>query len=892
MVDQWRSSGWVGATPVTKQLLEYWTHSERITRIYWAQIEALETIIWLHEIAPSFNDPALSILDNLKLSNQDYNDELYRLALKMATGTGKTLVMAMIIVWQVCNFKEDNSAFSSQFVIVTPGLIIRDRLAELTPNTPYNIYDKMDLIPYGLRPRLNFTSVCIVNYQSFRTRDNYTQHGATGKEKRVIGAQNAPHRYESDTEMLKRVLDCIELGKNIIVINDEAHHCYKSRTTKKRGEDKYRQKRAAIWFNAIKLIQKSSKLLSIYDLSATPTFIESGENHLDSLFPWTVSDFPITDAIESGLVKIPRVPVSETGLDPSECRNIYENTDAKVRKKLNPNHMPDTVLDPLNSLYSKYKAKFDIRTKYGDIPPVFIIVADSQHNAKALRDYVAGRYVKKESNGKIEKVWIDGKFPLFSNDPSKNLRLNTIMVHSRIDEDDNFDEMKDIIREQAIRLGTATSQKSDLGIVRDVLATVGKKNMLGENIRCVVSVYMLSEGWDAKNVTHIFGFRKFGTQLICEQISGRALRREADTSSYMWHKRPEFAEIYGVPFNYMVDSKKELPPPPPTPKVNVFPKDNSEDLAIEFPIVDQYLRRVFPNTLVTIDPTKITKYEIDSPPREELRGIVGETSDISAPITHIQEAKYRLADTIVKNWLSVEQNSSDEYIRTYDTAGLFMQMLQNLEVWLSSPLVHRSKNFEPYWLWANPHKSKIPHEVIRACVMTTLGNSTSVQAIFSPNSPGSTNNIKFEVSVRKDYVYDSPKKSQHNCAPCHSKDEVKMAQILDRLDFVLAWHRIHHLKFGWQIPYFYNGKFSSYYPDFVARLLPMPFDTGNVHAIIEVKGPSNPESEIKSDYARNVWIPAIEEANLGRWEYVYVTDVAKSARQLAVARERNRRNLK
>jgi len=884
MVDQWRSSGWEGATPVTRQLLEYWTHEERTPRIYWAQVEALETAIWLQEIAPGSHGQAASILDSLKRSNRDHNDSLHRLALKMATGTGKTLVMAMIIAWQACNFREPNPNFSSQFVVVTPGLIIRDRLEELIPNTPDNIYDKMDIIPFGLRSKLSSASVCIVNYQSFHARDSYTWYGATGKEKRVLGARNAPHAREPELVMLGRVLDCIDLGKNVVVLNDEAHHCYKPGTTKKRGENKEAQHRAAVWFNAMKLIEKSSNLLSVYDLSATPKFIESGENRLDSLFPWTVSDFPITDAIESGLVKIPRVPVSETGLDPSECRNVYDNTDAKVRQKLNPDHLPDTVLDPLHSLYAKYKAKFDMRKGRREIPPVFIIVADSIHNARALYEYVAGRYVKKESNGKTTKAWVEGKFPLFSNNPSKP-GFNTIMVHSRIDEDENFDEMKDIIREEAARLGASTAQKSDLEIVRDVLATVGKKNKPGEKIRCVVSVYMLSEGWDAKNVTHIFGFRKFGTQLICEQISGRALRREDDTSSHMWYARPEFAEIYGVPFNYMVDSDTDPPPGPPTQRVRVFPKDNSEDLVVEFPIVDQYLRRVFPNTLVTLDPGKIEKYEIDSPPREELQGIVGPTGDIFPPVAHIQEAKYRLTEAIMKNWLTIEQNSPDESVRTYDTVNLFMQMLQNLEAWLSSPLVRRPKDFEPSWLWANPHKSKIPHEVMRACTMTTLGDTTPVQAIFSPDSPGSTNAIEYEVSVRSDHIYDSPKKSQHNCAPCHSKDEVKMAQILDRLDFVVAWHRIHHIKFGWHIPYFYNGKFPNYYPDFVVRLLPMPFDKGNVHAIVEVKGPASPESEAKADYARNVWIPAVEAANFGRWEYVYVTDVAKSSRQLAYARE-------
>jgi len=867
-------------------LLEHWTDPDRVPRLYWAQLEALETMIYLHEVAPTV--PADGTLGAIRRANKEHNDKLPRVASKMATGTGKTVVMAMLIAWQACNAVKNPAKFSSQFIVITPGIIIRDRLQELLPRLINNVYDYMDLVPYTLRLPLKSAKVKVANYQSFRHRDVFTQLGASKHEKQLLGVQNSDTGRESDSVMLDRALFGLDNNHNVIVINDEAHHCYKPGTGRMRDETKEDKDRAAIWFNSIKLIEGhfSGKLVSIYDLSATPKFIERGEKRSDSLFPWTVSDFPLTDAIESGMVKIPRVPVGKTGLESTVCRNIFENTDKSTRKRLDIKHLPATITIPLDSLYESYREEFDTYQKLGyKIPPVFIIVADSIHNARVFYEYVSGRY---SDPGNPVAGWNDGHFKLFSNNPKHGDKLRTILVHSRMDEDGAFGEIRDILRAEVGRLRAYNPTKPEPEILREILATVGKEGKAGEQIRCVVSVSMLTEGWDAKNVTHVFGFRKFGTQLICEQVSGRALRR-TDTSAPEWHKTPIFAEIFGVPFNYMIDTKRKNDPLPVPPKAYVLPKDNSDHLALEFPLVEGYAHRMSSNTIVKLDPSKVRQYPISpptgDPTQEELSGIVGETKKIDFADVHLQAAKFKIAKSVVDEWFQTKKPHEMKHEQFYNSLSLFAQMRRNVDAWLAHQNVTMDSDFKPHWLLLDPHMSSIPHEIVRSCDVTVSGKLVRPHAIFSEPHMARTSDIKFETTVRPDLLLDSPKKCQHNCAPCDSSLEIQVARILDRSDIVMAWMRNHNQKFGWSIPYYFNNAWNRYYPDFIARLAPVTADTAPTCAVIEAKGIDDERSRAKAHYAKNVWIPALSDAGYGRWAYVYITNADMTARQLASARK-------
>lgn len=529
-VSEWRNGGWKGATSASKTLLAHW-YDATAPRLYWAQIEALETLIWLAEVAPCA-DTDRSILHEINAFNTKHCDGLPRLASKMGTGTGKTTVMGMIIAWQACNASVDPTKYASQFIIMSPSTIIREQLLQLDPSVPKNIYDRMSLVPRTMRGRIGSAIVEVRTYHAFQTNNALSMLKATGAEKRVLARRCSSAPVESISDMLHRVLlNRINFSTPFVVINDEGHHCYKPGTARVRRENAKDHRKAALWFKALVGMLSEGEItnmLRVHDLSATPRFIERGEMRTDSLFPWTVSDFPLTDAIESGMVKIPRVPLGREGVDINACRNIYENTPEDARD-LDADRLPEQVEAPLRALYDDYEMVSGAWEKAGwDIPPVFVIVANTIENAKELARYVAG--------GDRDGTWTNGRFGLFSNRPGDPLR--TLLVHSELSEADlTVTEMRNLgIVEEAGRLGRPDADvHTGLEILREALDTIGQRGRIGAHIRCVVSVSMLTEGWDARNVTHIFGFRRFGTQLICEQVAGRALRRP-DTEASCWHQ--------------------------------------------------------------------------------------------------------------------------------------------------------------------------------------------------------------------------------------------------------------------------------------------------------------------------------------------------------------------
>jgi type III restriction enzyme len=318
----WRDRGYGDIRHVTRRLLDHWNDPERDNKLFFCQIEALETIIYLTEAAAKNGDGWM--LEWLREANDSSNPGLNRLAMKMATGAGKTVVMAMLIAWHALNKLEDGKSkiFSDTFLIVTPGITIRDRLRVLLPNDADDYYRKRDLVPPDLMPQLGRAKILITNFHAFSLR-KLTE--ASKLTKALLG--NAFD--ETPAQMVNRV--CRELGskKNIIVLNDEAHHCYRRKPAdeldKLKGEERVeaeeRNKQAHLWLSGLEAVRNKIGVRAIYDLSATPFFLKGSGytkytadgKRIDEgiLFPWFVSDFSLIDAIESGIVKAPRVPVAE-----------------------------------------------------------------------------------------------------------------------------------------------------------------------------------------------------------------------------------------------------------------------------------------------------------------------------------------------------------------------------------------------------------------------------------------------------------------------------------------------------------------------------------------------------------------------------------------------------
>jgi type III restriction enzyme len=367
----WRQGGYLGVTPTTARLLEYWTNPDRERKLFFCQIEAVETAIYLTEAAHHYGDDWIA--NELQAANDQANPGLPRIALKMATGSGKTVVMAMLIAWQALNklANKQDKRFTDSFLIVTPGITIRDRLRVLLPNDPGNYYVERDLLPSGDLERLGQAKIVITNFHAFQQRERTPTTKLT---KAILSKGGVSPFTETPEEMVKRV--CRDLGRKgksrqIIVINDEAHHCYRHRpdgvdeklSGDERAEAKQRDEEARIWISGIEAINREVGVKTIYDLSATPFFLRGSGYPEGTLFGWVVSDFSLIDAIEAGIVKVPRVPVSDDAMlgEMPTYRELWphirEDLPRKGRKtealSQDPN-LPAKLEGALQSLYGNY----------------------------------------------------------------------------------------------------------------------------------------------------------------------------------------------------------------------------------------------------------------------------------------------------------------------------------------------------------------------------------------------------------------------------------------------------------------------------------------------------------------------------------------------------------
>ncbi len=379
-VGQWRglpASAW-GVTPETARLLQHWrTHPFSQVRPFFCQIEAVETAIWLTEVAPNDKN-GKRFIEHLANANAEANPDLARVALKLATGAGKTTVMAMLIAWQTINAvrRPQVRRFSRGFLVVAPGLTIKDRLRVLQPNDPDSYYASRELVPGDMLADLDRAKIVITNYHAFRLRERIELskggrsllQGRTGEELDTL---------ETEGQMLQRVMPELMGFKNILVLNDEAHHCYRERPPSPdeeelKGDDRKEAEKnreaARLWISGLEIVQRKLGVSRVLDLSATPFFLSGSGYAEGTLFPWTMSDFSLMDAIECGIVKLPRVPVAENipGTEMPMFRNLWENIRADMPKKsrskagdLDPLALPARLQTAIEALYGHYKLTYD-----------------------------------------------------------------------------------------------------------------------------------------------------------------------------------------------------------------------------------------------------------------------------------------------------------------------------------------------------------------------------------------------------------------------------------------------------------------------------------------------------------------------------------------------------
>ena len=745
----------------------------------------------------------------------------------MATATGKTPVMAMLILWQAANHRNaapDDHRFVRRFLVITPGLTVKERLQDsLDPNHPDSDWNAFGLVPVGdqWEMALASASVSVINYHQMQQRD--IESTSTKQQQLIDGGSNPTTETELEARLEKPrdVIDRIADGKSqqgrIMVINDEGHHCHRGDPKRRKTEPKDTQ-----WFEGIRQIRCAGLLHYVTDMSATPIFLAQSNPRP---FDWIVSDYSLIDAIEAGLTKIPRVPTSTDRSDDSELRDIFSHTDSKQTGDFRPDVPGNNLLlkEALSTLYKDYETTMARWVESGRLErPVIAIVMNSVKNANAMFRHIASGAVT----------------PLLSNYEGQvrdeiSSNPHTIIVHSKIEDGEAatgetgryIRELAEVYRRNP-KYGFSDSDRAE-EVIRWVKNTVGKPGLPGENVRCVISMNMLTEGWDTRTVTHLLGFRRFGSSLLCEQIAGRALRRvtrtkEEDGIRFV----PEYAQILGIPFPKYEepDQDPEHKPEQGFTPVTVEPSPERRHLRVEWPHVVQ-LRRTGGSRPVEVRTKPEEPDETHEAPqhisqRTNVEPTAGESVRFRGePPVSVQRFIYLVAGAVVKRIeleTETEARSEDSDGTTVQLAKLFSQTVQTAQEY------HRDGRLtgpDGQDQWPSDEEAILrASEWLHRNVQVTKPGRTGIQmeaessAISSRQHTGELR--EYDISNNPTRVYGPTLKSEVTYADCDSSWEVNLARHLDEMDEITRWARNKGL--NWSIPYVVDRQQKRYWPDFIA----------------------------------------------------------------------------
>jgi len=894
-VESWRAlpeSQWQ-VTPTTARLLRHWrTHPFANQRPFFCQVEAVETVIWLTEVAPKRSAQGSRFWTHLEAANAAANPDLLRLALKLATGAGKTTVMAMLIAWQTLNAVRHPSAkrFSRGFLIVAPGITIKDRLRVLQPNDPDSYYKSREIVPEDMVGDLGRAKIVITNYHAFKKKDEIPLNKV---QQAALATKSRP---ESDGAMIRRVAGELMGMKNIVVLNDEAHHCYRERPPlpgeELKGDDlaaaKEANEAARLWISGLEAVKREMGVSMVYDLSATPFFLRGSGYREGSLFGWVMSDFSLMDAIECGIVKLPRVPIMDNlpGGDTPMFRNLWDHVGKQLPKKgrasakgLDPQKLPNELLTAIDALYGHYEKTRVAWVEAGiGVDPVFIVVCNNTATSKLVHDYISGyQHVDDEGNASL----VAGKCALFRNfDPDgvalpkmRTLLIDSMQLESGEAISAEFREAAapEIARfkdELIQRTGdrVAAEKVDDATILREVMNTVGRKGALGEHIRCVVSVSMLTEGWDANTVTHVLGVRAFGTQLLCEQVIGRALRRQSYQLQEDGHFAVEYADVLGIPFDFTAQPViGTINPPDPVTRVRAISpeRDASE---IRFPRVEGYRTELGQERITaefTSDSTLELTPEIVGATTTVNAGIIGEEANLT--LDHLTDMRAASIQLRLAEWI-VRRRMTDDGERP--NTGLILQMKPIVRRWMAEHLVTKGGAQPAQLLYY--HVADWVADRIMAAVTRAQGDSGRVIAMLDPyNREGSTRHVGFNTS--RD-VYETDARCHVSHAVLDSGWEGEMCRVLDQHPRVIAWVKNHNL--GFEVPYSCGGEVRRYRPDFIVRVDDGRGADDPLNLVIETKGYRAEDAKDKAATMQTYWVPGVNAlGTMGRWAFAEFTDV-------------------
>lgn len=901
-VRRWRESNWEGATPITKELLRHWWSKDRARRLFFCQLEAVETVIYLSEILQSDRRPRFKpqfpVSDLSKLVDSPANPDLLpltRYGCKMATGSGKTVVMSMLIAWAFCNRGRTPSdeRFAAAVLVCCPNLTIYERLQVLRPERSDNYYAAFDIVPSKLRPLMQNGRVLVNNWHKFAPE---SEHVEGGKSYAVVdkGA-------ETPDAFARRILGELFDRMPIMVLNDEAHHCYRPNPLdEKLGRDEAKdverdREEATVWIEGLDKLnnvgggrtagQTTPGIRMCVDLSATPFYLHGSGYVEGSPFPWLVSDFGLVDAIESGIVKIPRLPVSDTTGRPEPTyfrlwRTIVEERLQPAEFHPGRNRKPkagpvfreaEGALKQLAGQWvERYQYMQDASPGQERVPPVLIIVCDNVEIAEVFYRKISGEEPvdvateedvaedaagddedENDSNGARKRKKSAPKmsyghgviFPEYlANSPNckRTIRIDTDLLAKAESEEGN------------------KSRKDLAEDLRRVVATVGKRGEPGEHVRCVVSVQMLTEGWDANNVTHILGLRAFKSQLLCEQVVGRGLRRmdyTPDPKSGLLTE--EYVDVYGIPFTVIPFKGRpaDKPEPDDRPKNHVHALPERAAMEMRFPVVEGYAFALQKNRIrcdidglepLVIEPNReptatfllpTVGYQEGSPSQAAPFGFAKQDREQYYRATHLQAIKFQIAQLVVAHLVGERGERSDAQKRVWRLRSrreLFPQVFRIVDEYVRRRVDFR--DVDPRELGLDKYVMRMVGSLCDTIVPDDAAGEPPLLPVLNRYKPfGTTTEVDFKTTR----PCRGTQKSHINQVVLDTLTwEASAAFRLERSPTVLFYARNDHL--GLLIPYEFQGVDHVYEPDFLVRL------TNDLTVLLEVKGLEDAQTKAKT----------------------------------------------
>lgn len=863
-VKTWREARYPGVTGITKRLLEHWWNPEQREtdrRFFFCQLEAIETLIWLTE-APAAERVGVEVPRD--------GGEIIRLCSKMATGSGKTIVMAMLIAWQVLN-KGANPAdarFSKNILVIAPGLTVKSRLSVLLPENPTNFYREFAVIPVGLEDGLRQGQTCRVAIHNWHTLAWETE--AQIRKKRSVDKRGP----KSDEAYVREVLDDMAAAQNMVVINDEAHHAWRvPPKVRIPGVSREELDEATKWIGGLDRIHRARGILTCFDFTATPfapTGRRSGE---ETLFDWIVSDFGLNDAIESGLVKTPRVVIRDDGKLNSQYKSRFYHVyaDPEVRTNLNRKAEAHAVLPDLvvNGYFLLGKDWLETYKRWRDsgqhVPPVMITVANRTETAARVQyAFAHGKIAIDELCDSDKMLHIDSKVlaEAEAQEQVTDATVDTERGEENREEEESSDQLRPLTKKERAEL------------LRRTVDTVGREGKPGEQVRHVVSVGMLSEGWDARTVTHIMGLRAFTSQLLCEQVVGRGLRRtsyEVDEETKLF--QPEYVNIIGVPFTFLPHegSVDTAPPPPAAPKTTIKPvPERRAAYEITWPniirIDHEYRPRLRLDPMAT-KPLALDAYQTAT--LAELAPVIEGKPDVTrlAEIRlqelgrtfRMQKIIFATAGAIYED-MQPNWKGNPDYLLA-QVIRLVEQFVASDKIQINPPLFNQDDLRRRIVITLN--MSKVVQHIWEAI---RFENSLSLSPVFDTERPIRSTADMLPWSTGR--ACDHTRRSHINMSVFDSRWEASEAFELDRNPNVAAWVKNDHL--GFQVAYVSKGIIREFRPDCLIRL------ANGKTLVLEVKGQDSQEQQTKREFLAE-WVQAVNShGGFGTWD----ADVSHHPRDL------------